>query len=110
MFFGKKKNASHKCTIANTGETFDVPGKINLLQAALNAGIKWPCDCKVGSCGTCRGILKEGKVKPLNDFAYVLDRDMLKQGYILACQSQLKSDVVVEVDFEQGAIENMKMT
>ena len=91
MLFGKKKD--FKCTIANTGETFEVP-----------------CDCKVGSCGTCRCILKEGKVKALNDFAYVLDGDMLKQGYILACQSQLKSDLVVEVDFEQGAIENMKMT
>jgi len=108
MLFGKKKDFT--CTIANTGETFEVPGKINLLQAALNAGIKWPCDCKVGSCGTCRCILKEGKVKALNDFAYVLDGDMLKQGYILACKSQLKTDLVVEVDFDQGAIENMKLT
>lgn len=108
MLFGKKKDFT--CTIANTGETFEVSGKINLLQAALNAGIKWPCDCKVGSCGTCRCILKEGKVKALNDFAYVLDADMLKKGYILACQSQLKSDLVVEVDFDQGAIENMKLT
>ena len=108
MLFGKKKD--HKCTIANTGETFDVPAKMNLLQAAHNAGIKWPSDCKVGSCGTCRCILKEGKVKPLLDFAYVLDGDMLKQGYILACQAQLKTDLVIEVDFDQKGVENLKMT
>lgn len=101
MFGFGDKNKVHKVTIANTGETFEVEGKINLLQAAVNAGIKWPCDCKVGSCGTCRAVLKEGKVKELTDFAYTLDGDMLDSGYILACQSQLKSDIVVEVDFNQ---------
>ena len=100
----KKKPTSFKATISSTGQTFEVPGKINLLQAALNAGIKWPHDCRVGSCGTCRCHLKEGKVKELQDFSYVLDGEQLKAGMILACQSQLKSDVVVEVDFDQGAL------
>ena len=91
MFGFGNKDKVHKVTIANTGETFEVKGKINLLQAAQNAGIEWPCDCKVGSCGTCRAVLKEGKVKELADFAYTLDGDMLKEGYILACQSSLKT-------------------
>ena len=108
MIFGKAKD--HQCTIVNTGETFTVPAKMNLLQAALNAGVKWPHDCRVGSCGTCRRVLKEGKVKALQDFAYVLDGAMLKEGYILGCQARLKSDIVVEVDFEQEAVENMKLT
>ena len=30
--------------------------------------------------------------------------DMLKNNYILACQSRLKSDIEIEVDFDQGAI------
>ena len=93
MFGFGDKNKVHKVTIANTGETFEVTGKINLLQAALNAGIDWPCECRV--------VLKEGKVKELADFAYTLDGDMLKEGYILACQSSLKSDLVVELDKEQ---------
>ncbi len=100
----KKKPTNFKVTIASTGETFDVQGGINLLQAALNAGIKWPHDCRVGSCGSCRCYLKEGKIKPLNDFSYVLDGEQLKSGMILACQSRLKTDIVVEVDFEQGAL------
>ena len=109
MFGFGDKNKVHKVTIANTGETFEVTGKINLLQAAKNAGIDWPCDCKVGSCGTCRAILKEGKVKELTDFAYTLDGDMLKEGYILACQSSLKSDITDELDKDQKALENIKM-
>ena len=52
---------------------------LTLLQAAKNAGIDWPCDCKVGSCGSCRAKLISGKVKELTDFAYTLDGDMLKR-------------------------------
>ena len=61
MFGFGDKNKVLKVTIANTGETFEVEGKINLLQAAVNAGIKWPCDCKVGSCGTSEPCLKRAK-------------------------------------------------
>ena len=110
MFGFGDKNKVYKVTIANTGETFEVNGKINLLQAAKNAGVEWPSDCRSGGCGTCRAVLKEGKVKELSDFAYTLDGDMLDQGYILACQSSLKSDIVVEVDKEQKSIQQLKMT
>ena len=53
-----------KVTIVNTGQTFEVNGKINLLRAALNAGIEWPNDCRVGSCGACRCTLKSGSGCP----------------------------------------------
>ena len=39
MFGFGDKNKVYKVTISNTGETFEVNGKINLLQAAKNAGI-----------------------------------------------------------------------
>lgn len=100
----KKKNQTFKAKIASTGEEFEVPAGMNLLQAALNAGIKWPHDCRVGSCGTCRCVLKEGQVRELSDFAYVLDAEHLKAGMILGCQAALKSDIVVEVDFNQKAL------
>ncbi len=101
-FFKKKKDFN--ATVASTGQTFEVPGGINLLQAAMNAGMDFPHNCRVGSCGTCRCLLKEGKIKPLTDFSYVLDGEMLNSGMILACQSRLKTDVVIEVNFDQGAI------
>ena len=52
---------------------------------------------------------KEGKVKELADFAYTLDGDMLDKGYILACQSSLKSDIVVEVDKDQKGVKDIQM-
>lgn len=102
--FGLGKKKDFTATILNTGQTFEVNGGINLLQAALNAGIEWPHDCRVGSCGSCRATIKSGKIKPLNDFSYVLDGEQLKNGMVLACQSRLTSDIEVEVDFEQGSI------
>lgn len=104
MFGFLKKKQAYRAKIANTGDEFEVPAGMNLLQAALNAGVKWPHDCRVGSCGTCRCTLKEGRVKELSDFAYVLEGEQLEAGMILGCQSALKSDIVVEVDFDQKAL------
>src|SRR4051794_1334812 len=75
----------------------------NLLKVALENGIQWPHNCRVGSCGTCRCKLISGKIKPLNDFSYVLSGEELDAGYILACQTMLKSDIEVEVQLDPEA-------
>ena len=91
-----------RAQVKSTGQSFQVSEKDNLLNAALGAGLRWPHNCRVGSCGTCRTRLVEGKIKPLQDFSYVLTQEELDQGYILACQSRLRSDVLVEVALEAG--------
>ena len=69
----------------------------NLLASALDHGVKWPHLCRVGSCGTCRCKLIKGKISPEIDFENVLNQAQLKDGYILACKSSVKTDLVVEV-------------
>ena len=66
-----------------------------LLSSALNQGVKWPHRCKVGSCGTCKAILLSGDIKPQLNFGYVLTPEEIEEGYILACQSTLRSDIHV---------------
>jgi xylene monooxygenase electron transfer component len=107
IMFGlfKKQQQDFKADVLPTGDIVHLKRGDNLLKAALAAGLDWPHDCRVGSCGTCVCKLKEGKIKELSDFAYVLDGDQLNEGKILACQTQLKSDIVVEV--ELGAGEDM---
>ncbi|MDH3639609.1 MAG: 2Fe-2S iron-sulfur cluster-binding protein, partial [Gammaproteobacteria bacterium] len=102
-FFKKSKPQDYSAQVQPAGEVLQVKAGDNLLKAALGAGLAWPHDCRVGSCGTCRCTLKEGKIKPLSDFSYVLDGDQLSAGMILACQSSLRSDVVVEVQFEDAS-------
>ncbi|MCU7805328.1 MAG: 2Fe-2S iron-sulfur cluster binding domain-containing protein [Candidatus Thiodiazotropha sp. (ex Lucinoma borealis)] len=99
--FGKSKK-DFQASIQPSGKMLEVQSGDNLLKAGLAAGLRWPHDCRVGSCGSCKCRLIEGKIKELADFAYVLDGEELRNGMILACQSQLKSDVVVEVEMNAG--------
>lgn len=84
------------------GKQVQVKAGDNLLKAALDAGLPWPHNCRVGSCGQCKSRLVSGKIKPLNDFSYVLDEREMDAGMILACQTCLRSDVEIEVRMEDG--------
>jgi len=95
--FFKNKKQDYAAKI-NGSQTLTVKTGDNLLKAALEADLAWPHDCRVGSCGTCKCRLVEGKIKPLADFAYVLEGEELQNGYILACQTALKTDIEVEVE------------
>lgn len=95
--FFKNKKQDYEANV-NSGEMLIVRAGDNLLKAALEADIAWPHDCRVGSCGTCKCKLVDGKIKALADFSYVLEGDELQDGYILACQTQLRSNVTIEVD------------
>lgn len=98
-FFARK--GPFKANIAPCGASFEVRPGDNLLKAALDNGLPWPHNCRVGSCGQCRCRLKSGKIKPLNDFSYVLSGEEMDSGVILACQTSLRSDVEIEVVMDQ---------
>lgn len=100
--FLKKKQKDFQAKVLPAGDVVEVKSGDNLLKAALAAGLDWPHDCRVGSCGTCRCRLKEGKIKELSDFSYVLEGDEIDDGVILACQTALKSDVLIEVELGVG--------
>ncbi len=97
--FGFLKNKKKEYTaVINSVENLIVKVGDNLLNTALEANLAWPHDCRVGSCGKCKCKLIEGKITPTSDFAYTLEVDDLKAGYILACQTRLKKDIKVEVE------------
>ncbi len=91
------KKQDYGATVDPAGQHVIVKHGQKLLDAALAAGLAWPHDCRVGSCGTCRCVLKAGKIKALTDFSYTLEPTDLRAGVILACQTQLRSDVTIEV-------------
>lgn len=102
LFGNKKKDCT--ANINNGQATITVKAGENLLKAALEAGLAWPHDCRVGSCGTCKCVIKKGKIKALTDFSYVLDGDQLKAGTALACQTVLKTDIDVEVEMGDAPV------
>jgi NAD(P)H-flavin reductase/ferredoxin len=100
--FLRQKKGPFAAKIEPLGESITVRAGENLLKAALEKGIAWPYNCRVGSCGSCKCKLLSGKIKELNDFSYVLTGEELEAGYILACQTALKSDIEVAVQLEAG--------
>lgn len=92
-----------KLQINSPDTTVRASTKESLLLAAINQGIAMPYNCRVGGCGECKCKLVQGKVKELSDKSYLLSAEELRQNYILACQSQPRSDVVIEVALRPGA-------
>lgn len=85
-------------TVEPIGRTFEVASDQTLLQGALAAGLAFPHHCTVGTCGNCKCRLREGDVRALVDSSVTLTPAELADGFILACQSMLKSAVTVDVD------------
>lgn len=76
-----------------------------VLQAALRQGIDFPYSCRVGGCATCKCKLVSGEVKELTETGYILSKEELDQGYILACQSVPRSDVQIEVNLARQKVD-----
>lgn len=101
MFGIFTRKGPYSARITPNETTIEVGAGENLLKAALDNGLAWPHNCRVGSCGQCRCRLVSGKIKPLADFSYVLTGEEMDAGMILACQTSLRGAVEVEVKLDQ---------
>lgn len=88
----------HRVVNERDGKVFEVKHKELLLMSAIQQEIDYPHNCRVGTCGTCKTKLLSGKIRPLVDFALSpLTNEELAQGYVLACQSMVNSDLRIDV-------------
>lgn len=71
------------------------PGQ-TLLDALESAGVAWPSSCRVGACGTCRCRVRSGDVHERTESAYLLSRDEIDSGVVLACQTEARGPVTIE--------------
>ncbi len=69
-----------------------------VLDAAARAGIDLPFSCRAGVCSTCRTKVVRGEVEMAQNYA--LEDWELEQGYVLACQSRVKT-AVLELDYDE---------
>ena len=100
--FFRRSPSEFQLRIQPCGQTLTAPTKDSLLLTALHNGIAFPHNCRVGGCGECKCRLVSGKVKELTDKSYLLSAEELQHNYILACQSQPRSDVVIEVALREA--------
>lgn len=87
-----------RITTQDGDEVFDVRKNDLLLLSAIGQGIDYPHNCRVGTCGRCKTRLLSGRISPMVDFALSpLTNEELRDGYILACQAKVRSDLVIDV-------------
>ncbi|WP_029890800.1 2Fe-2S iron-sulfur cluster-binding protein [Polycyclovorans algicola] len=99
--FGPKE--AKMVSVASLGAHFEVPSGQTVLEAALNNNVKFPHNCTVGTCGSCKCKLKSGRVSALTDFGYTLSQQEVQAGFILACQAVPK-DALTEIDVESDGV------
>jgi ferredoxin len=85
----------YKVTIQHEGKEtiLDVASDYSILNAALDAGIELPYDCKLGVCLTCPSRVVSGKVDQTEG---TLDDSVTEQGYALTCITYPRSDCVIK--------------
>jgi uncharacterized 2Fe-2S/4Fe-4S cluster protein (DUF4445 family) len=88
----------YKVTFLPDGKEVEVEAGITLMQAAEKADvyINNLCGGK-GVCGKCRVQLTDGKVRADKHSISFLSKEELKEGYVLACQTEVSSDLEVVI-------------
>lgn len=80
-------------TVTFAGRSFLADAAETVLQAAGRANVVIPCGCGSGLCGTCRVRLHSGEVSMQHAGGLLAEEEA--QGWILACSSRPRSDLVL---------------
>lgn len=84
----------HQVTIRHDGKdtVLEVDERMSILEAALDANIELPYDCKLGVCLTCPSKILSGEVDQAEG---TLEDGVKEQGFALTCISYPRSDVLI---------------
>ncbi len=85
---------THRVTFKKSGITIDVTENEYILEAAEDAGLTLPYDCRSGTCTTCMQKCLEGEMD--QDLAFAISDEELEKGYRLICIGSPLSDVALD--------------
>jgi len=83
--------------LAGSEATFGCDADDTMLRAGQRAGLGFPYECNVGSCGTCRFELVEGEVQVQWDEAPGLTENDRKRKRYLGCQTRPLGNCTIKV-------------
>ena len=82
-------------TVADLNQSAPAEAGQTVLDALLAHGVGFAYSCQAGNCGTCRCELVSGDIMELEYSEHALSAEERSRGIVLACRSQVWSDVVV---------------
>ncbi len=77
-----------------------------LLGGLEEAGLRLPFGCRFGACLSCAASLVEGRVDHSHGRAFALREHHERDGYVLLCVSQPRSDCVIDVGLRRELYRN----
>lgn len=86
---------SYEITLKPSGKQFFIENENTVLDAAMQAKITLPHNCRDGSCGECKSRLLKGQVEQPNNLDGVTKSE-LAEGYILTCAAKPSTDIEIE--------------
>ncbi|HEX2255731.1 MAG TPA: 2Fe-2S iron-sulfur cluster-binding protein [Afifellaceae bacterium] len=93
-----------RITIAGTDIAFDCPADDTIMRAALRAGLGFPYQCNVGSCGTCRFELLEGEVEHERVDPPAWNERDKKRNRFMGCQARPLTDCTIKVALDPACV------
>jgi len=101
----------YKIYFSQENRTAEVDGGASIMAAAEKAGvfINSLCGGK-GVCGKCRVQVKGGRVKADKHSISFLSKEEIRDGYVLACQTKINSDMEVVIPPESRLEEEQILT
>lgn len=82
-------------TVADLGRSVPAEEGETVLNALLAREVGFAYSCQAGNCGTCKCELVSGDILELEYSPHALSAEERARGIVLACRSQVWSDVVV---------------
>ena len=79
------------------GHRIQVPPGVNVLSAALAAGIAIPHSCRAGRCASCKSKLVSGTIEYPDGTPPGITAAEIERNDVLLCQAQPRSNLVLEV-------------
>jgi CDP-4-dehydro-6-deoxyglucose reductase/ferredoxin-NAD(P)+ reductase (naphthalene dioxygenase ferredoxin-specific) len=96
---------SYTISIEGSAESAPAEPGDTVLDAMLMAGIGFAYSCQAGNCGTCKCALVDGEILELEYSEHALSPAERARGIVLACRSQVWSDVTVrKLDAEEFVV------
>ncbi|WP_148414034.1 2Fe-2S iron-sulfur cluster-binding protein [Haloferax sp. KTX1] len=82
----------YEVEFVDEGRTIQVPDDRPVLEAAEEAGVDLPYQCRMGVCGVCSALrVVEGEVDQVE--AMFLSESEKDEGYVLTCVAKARSDL-----------------